>query len=37
MDSSIPLRPAVSPSSDGRDILAETCRAVGPLGIQVSA
>ena len=32
-----PLRPAVSPSAAGRDILAETCQAAGPLGVQVSA
>ena len=32
-----PLRPAVSPSAAGRDILAETCQAAAPLGVQVSA
>jgi hypothetical protein len=32
-----PLRPAVSPSAAGRDILAETCRAAAPLGVRVSA
>ena len=32
-----PLRPAVSPSAAGRDILAEACRAAAPLGVQVSA
>ena len=31
------LRPAVSPSAAGRDILAEACRAAAPLGVQVSA
>jgi hypothetical protein len=29
-----PLRPAVSPSAAGRDILAETCQAAAPLGVQ---
>jgi hypothetical protein len=32
-----PLRPAVSPSAAGRDILAEACQAAAPLGVQVSA
>jgi hypothetical protein len=32
-----PLRPAVSPSAASRDILAETCQAAEPLGVQVSA
>jgi hypothetical protein len=32
-----PLRPAVSPSAAGRDILSEACRAAAPLGVQVSA
>jgi hypothetical protein len=32
-----PLRPAVSPSAVGRDILSEACRAAAPLGVQVSA
>jgi len=31
------LRPAVSPSAAGRDILAEACQAAAPLGVQVSA
>jgi hypothetical protein len=31
------LRPAVSPSADGRDILAEACQAAGRLGLPVSA
>jgi hypothetical protein len=32
-----PLRPTVSPSAVGRDILAEACQAAAPLGVQVSA
>jgi hypothetical protein len=32
-----PLRPAPSPSADGRDILAEACQAAGRLGLPVSA
>jgi hypothetical protein len=32
-----PLRPSVSPSAAGRDILAEACQAAAPLGVQVSA
>jgi hypothetical protein len=31
------LRPAPSPSADGRDILAEACQAAGQLGLPVSA
>ena len=31
------LRPAVSPSAAGRDILAEACQAAGRLGLPVSA
>jgi len=31
------LRPAPSPSADGRDILAEACQAAAPLGLPVSA
>jgi hypothetical protein len=31
------LPPAVSPSADGRDILAEACQAAGRLGLPVSA
>jgi hypothetical protein len=31
------LRPAVSPSADGRDIVAEACQAAGRLGLPVSA
>lgn len=31
------LRPAPSPSADGRDILAEACQAAGRLGLPVSA
>ena len=31
------LRPAPSPSADGRDILAEVCQAAAPLGLPVSA
>lgn len=31
------LRPAPSPSADGRDILAEACQATGRLGLPVSA